>query len=81
MTPQQCAMARAALSWSRADLAAAASVGVATVVRFEENKNVTPEKRNAMAVALESAGVELIPAGAIIRVGSAAAGPGVRLRS
>lgn len=73
-------MARAALSWARVDLAAAAKVGVATVVRFEEGKNVSPEKGRDMMQALEAAGVEFIPAGAIVRDGKGAAGAGVRLR-
>jgi transcriptional regulator with XRE-family HTH domain len=63
MTPQQCAMARAALSWSRADLATAAGIGVATVVRFEEGKNVSPEKCHAMREALEGHRVKFVDDG------------------
>lgn len=56
-------MARAALSWSRADLAAAARIGVATVVRFEEGKNVSPDKCLCMREALEAKGVRFVDEG------------------
>ena len=73
-------MARAALSWSRTELADKAKIGVATVVRFEEGKNVTTEKAGAMQTTLVDAGVEFIAAGAIITQGNGSAGVGVRLR-
>jgi transcriptional regulator with XRE-family HTH domain len=41
MTPAQCRMARAALRWSLADLAEAASVSVATLNRFERGGDET----------------------------------------
>ena len=47
-------MARAALKWTRADLADASGVGVATVVRFESGANVTPDLVQAMRGALEA---------------------------
>ena len=56
-------MARAALAWSRADLARAAKIGTATVVRFEEGKNVSPEKCHEMRAALEAEGVRFVDEG------------------
>ncbi|MBI0475733.1 XRE family transcriptional regulator [Sphingomonas sp. MA1305] len=73
-------MARAALGLSRDDLAEAAGLGGSTVVRFEGGVAVARESVTAMQAALEAAGVEFIPAGATIRAGGGAAGPGVRLR-
>ncbi|MCW6529735.1 helix-turn-helix domain-containing protein [Sphingomonas sp. MMSM20] len=80
MTPDQSAMARAALHLSRAELATLAGLGVATVVRFESGQSVTDDSIVAMRAALEKAGVEFIPAGAAIRDSGGAGGPGVRLR-
>lgn len=80
MTPTQCAMARAALSWSRDDLAAKANLGKSTVVRFEGGTVVADESVAAMRGALEKGGVEFIPAGAAIRDSGGVGGPGVRLR-
>ena len=68
--------ARALLGWSQLDLAKAASIGVATVRRIE---GPGADIRGSVAVvwkiqtALESAGVEFIPA-------DATKGPGVRLK-
>jgi len=68
--------ARALLGWSQVELAAAASVGVATVRRLE---TAGTEIRGSVDTvwkiqrALESAGIEFIPA-------EAGRGPGVRLR-
>ncbi len=73
-------MARAALGISRDELATRASLGGSTVVRFEAGKAVVDESIAAMRTALERDGVEFIPAGATIRQGAGAAGPGVRLR-
>ena len=70
-------MARAALKLSATDLAALASVGYATVARFETAKPVQPASIAAMKVALEVAGVEFIPDGSP----SGGGGPGVRLRA
>jgi transcriptional regulator with XRE-family HTH domain len=54
MNPTQCKMARAALGWSRADLAAAAGVAQATVERFELGDTIEPgelkEIRSTFAV-------------------------------
>jgi transcriptional regulator with XRE-family HTH domain len=74
-------MARAALGFSRDDLAVAAGLSGSTVVRFEGDQAVARESVAAMQSALESAGVEFIPAGATIRAGGGASGEGVRLRS
>jgi hypothetical protein len=79
MTPEQSAMARAALHISRLELATLASLGVATVVRFESGQNVADETVVALQIALEKGGVEFIPAGASIRDGRGDGGPGVRL--
>ena len=72
-------MARAALHISRAELAALAELGVATVVRFESGQTVVTESVSAIATALEKAGVEFIPAGATVKSGKGAGGAGVRL--
>lgn len=76
MTPEQSMMARAGLHWSRLDLAAAADLGVATVVRFESGQPVQPDTITDIRAALEKAGVEFIDGGAISKKG----GPGVRLQ-
>jgi transcriptional regulator with XRE-family HTH domain len=56
-------MARAGLGWSIARLADAASVGVATVARFETHKGETiPATLTAIQRALEHAGVEFLAA-------------------
>lgn len=59
MTPAQCRMARAGISWGVRDLAAAASVAMGTLVDFETGKR-TPQPRTLAAIrtALEAAGVE-----------------------
>lgn len=80
MDATQCAMARAALGLSRDGLAERANLSGSTVVRFESGRVVAIDSVAAMQRALEEAGVEFIPAGAIVRAGSSAAGPGVRLR-
>ncbi|POR41957.1 helix-turn-helix transcriptional regulator [Methylobacterium sp. V23] len=66
-------MARAALNWSLADLAAAAGVHRNTISNFETEKFAgDPAKLAALQAALEGAGVEFIPENG--------GGPGVRLR-
>lgn len=69
-------MARAALKLSATDLSALASVGYATVARFETAKPVQAGNIAAMKAALEAAGAEFIPDGSP----SGGGGPGVRLR-
>jgi transcriptional regulator with XRE-family HTH domain len=69
----QCKMARVALGWNAAKLAEAASVGVATVNRFEAGAAIPiPATLAAIERALEAAGVEFIAENG--------GGAGVRLR-
>jgi transcriptional regulator with XRE-family HTH domain len=66
-------MARAALNWSLADLAAAAGVHRNTISNFETGRYAGSEEAlRAIRAALESAGVEFIAENG--------GGPGVRLR-
>jgi transcriptional regulator with XRE-family HTH domain len=65
MEPKQCAMARAALDWSRADLAEAAGIGVATVVRFEAGQNVETQNILAMRKALEKRRIRFVSEGSL----------------
>ncbi len=57
MTPFQCRMARAALDWSRANLARRAGVGMETIYRFERGR--PPHARTVMKIrsALEAEGL------------------------
>ncbi len=73
-------MARAAVKWSAQDLARQASIGYATVARFESGQTVQPDSVDAMRSALERGGVEFIAAGATFKEGKGPAGVGVRLR-
>jgi transcriptional regulator with XRE-family HTH domain len=57
MNPTQSKMARVALGWSGADLAAAAGIGYATVARFESGQTVQPENVEAMRQALAAEGI------------------------
>lgn len=70
ITNQQSKMARAALDWGVKDLALAANVGVNTVTRFENGRNVTVDTIRKLQMAFEGAGVEFTHGG----------GPGVRLK-
>lgn len=81
MDATQCDMARAVLGLSRHGLGERANLSGSTVVGFEGGRRVGVHGVAAMQRALEEAGVDFIPAGAIVRVGGTAAGPGVRLRS
>lgn len=73
ISPAQCRAARGLLSWTQADLAKAASVGVVTVRQFEgENGVPRSATLTVLRQAFEAAGVEFIPANG--------GGPGVRLR-
>lgn len=56
-------MGRAALSWSRADLAEAAGLGVATVVRFEGGQTVSSDSIMAMRAAMEAKRVKFVDEG------------------
>ncbi len=73
MKPAQVRMARAALNWSLADLAAASGVHRNTISNFETGRyGGSDEALAAIRAALEAAGVEFIaPNGG---------GAGVRLR-
>lgn len=62
ISPAQCRAARGLLSWTQADLAKAASVGVVTVRQFEsENGTPRPATLTVLQQALEAAGLEFIP--------------------
>jgi transcriptional regulator with XRE-family HTH domain len=78
LTPDQCRMARAALKWSREDLAKRSGVAAVTIKGFEllgaDSKFST---LNKLQRALEAAGVEFIDEGHTSDDG----GPGVRLRA
>jgi transcriptional regulator with XRE-family HTH domain len=74
MNYKQSRAARGLIGWSQQQLAGAASVSLATIQLFETNKREPiPNNLTAIRRALESAGVEFIPA----RNGK---GVGVRLR-
>lgn len=75
MTIEQCRGARALLNWSAQDLAFQASVGVATVRRFEAGNQVAAASITAMVDALTSVGITFIAAGEVSKDG----GEGVRL--
>jgi transcriptional regulator with XRE-family HTH domain len=71
MTPAQCRTARALLDMTQPQLAAAAGLGLSTVVDFERTRRtVSPDAANAIRSALEATGVEFTNGGQ----------PGVRLR-
>ena len=58
MNPAQCRAARALLEWTQPQLAAAAKLGLSTVVDFEKNRRaVAPESVAAIRSALEKAGI------------------------
>jgi transcriptional regulator with XRE-family HTH domain len=80
MKPEQSKMARAALGWSLTDLAVHASLGRATVARFELGETVASNSVDAMREALERGGIEFIAAGSTVKDGKGPAGVGVRLR-
>lgn len=75
ITGRQSAAARALIGWSVADLAQAASVGTATIKRFEAGGSVRDASVSAINQAFAGAGVQFIAAGAI----SADGGDGLRL--
>lgn len=64
MTPAQCRAARALLDWSQSDLSARASVGKATIYKFETDKTeARPAIIAALQHALQNAGVEFVEGG------------------
>jgi transcriptional regulator with XRE-family HTH domain len=75
MTIEQCRGARALLDWSAQDLAGHASIGVATVRRFESGSQVATLSIDAMDAAFTAAGITFIAAGEVSQDG----GDGVRL--
>ena len=74
LTPEMCRAARALLRWEAHRLAATAGLGVATVERFEAGDMVEAASVEAMLEALQSGGLEFIPAGG----SSLDGGPGLR---
>lgn len=56
-------MARAALLWSRDDLAAASGVSWRTITRFEAGEDVTPVRVQAMRRALEDKDILFVDSG------------------
>jgi transcriptional regulator with XRE-family HTH domain len=66
ITPAQVRAARALLGWSQQELARHAQIGSSTVADFEREKRVpVPQNLAAMAAALEKAGIQFGPAGAV----------------
>lgn len=63
MNVTQCKMARAALSWSIADLARQSGVGERTVAKFETGGNVLPETVETLRACFVRHGVEFINGG------------------
>ncbi|HEY0311123.1 MAG TPA: helix-turn-helix transcriptional regulator [Allosphingosinicella sp.] len=59
-------MARAALLWSRDDLAAASGVSWRTITRFEAGESVLPPRVQAMRRALEASGTVFIDSGRLV---------------
>jgi transcriptional regulator with XRE-family HTH domain len=77
ITADQCRAARILAGISAADLAALASVGIATVKRFESGQPVQPATVEAIELGLTTAGISFIAAGKSSKGG----GDGVRLTS
>jgi transcriptional regulator with XRE-family HTH domain len=80
MTPAQCRAARALLGWSQDELGERARVAQKTITKFESEARVPhPRTVEALAKALEDAGIlfleatEIIVVGVAVRVGSEAA--------
>lgn len=74
VSPDQCRAARALLGWSVAELAAASSLGTATIKRFEAGQVVNAASVTAVERAIAGAGLILLDAGEPGPVG----GEGVR---
>ncbi len=67
LSPIQCKMARAALSWSVKDLARQAHIAANTVVRFENEKHeANPSTVLVIKQAFEAAGVLFTDDGGIV---------------
>lgn len=67
LTPKHVRAARALLAWSQQDLAKNAGVATSTIADFERGRR-TPVANNAQAIrdALETAGINFLPTGAVI---------------
>jgi DNA-binding XRE family transcriptional regulator len=63
MNDRQCAMARAALKWSRRDLAKAAQVAELTVARLESGRPVADVTRTKIRLAFEKKRVKFLDDG------------------
>ena len=67
LTPKQSRAARALLAWSQQELAKKAGVAASTVADFErEHRTPVPNNAEAIRTALEEAGVQFLPGGALI---------------
>lgn len=77
MLPVQIKMARSALGIGVRDLAALSGITANTISRIENGADAKQSTITAIRTALESQGIEFIPANA----SSTSGGPGVRLRS
>lgn len=77
LSVEQCRAGRALLSWSMADLAAAAGVGIMTLNRFESGQTIRPASETKIVDAFKTAGVTFIAAGE----SSPGGGEGARLTS
>lgn len=64
MNVTQCLMARAALRWSQADLAASSGVGSRTVAKFELDEAVSAATVEKLRETFEQAGILFIGRGA-----------------
>jgi transcriptional regulator with XRE-family HTH domain len=73
ITAIQCKMARAALGLGVRELAISAGLSPDTIARFERGEELRERTVRAIQEALESGGIEFIPANG--------GGPGVRLRA
>ena len=65
MLAAQCRLARVALELDIRELAALAGVNPDTVRRLEKGEELVPRTTRAIRLALESAGAELFPDGAV----------------
>ena len=73
VSPLQCKAARALLEITQPELAEMASLGLSTVVDFENGRRQVSEAAiRSMQIALENAGIDFIPENG--------GGPGVRLK-
>jgi hypothetical protein len=75
LTVGQCRAGRALLGWTANDLAAAASVGIMTVHRFEGGQRIAAASLNKIKNAFSGAGVLILAPD----MPSAGGGEGVRL--